>query len=72
MIITKNENGKLDIDLINTEIIVLLDRDVAGLNFVESIFNWDVVSSVKNGLWKFEDSSSVPSQALESPVEARQ
>ena len=54
MIITKTKDGKLDIDLSNTEISVLIGRDVAGLNFIQSLFNWDVVESVRNGLWRFE------------------
>ena len=55
MIITKTKDGKLDIDLSNTEISVLVGRDVAGLNFIESIFNWDVVGAVRNGHWKFDE-----------------
>lgn len=62
MIITKDDNGKLDINLIDTEILVHIDREIAGLNFIESLFNWDVVSSVRNGYWRFDKPSPAPLQ----------
>jgi len=54
MKITKDGNGKYEVDLASTKITVC-DKEVAGVNFVQHLFNPDVVSVVKKGEWDFID-----------------
>ncbi len=52
MKITKDGQGKYEVDLQGTKI-TIYDKEVAGFNFVQHLFNLEVVSSVKNGQWDF-------------------
>ena len=54
MKITKDGKGKYEVDLSDTKITVC-DKEVAGFNFAQNLFNPDVVSAVKNGQFDFVD-----------------
>ena len=54
MKITKDNDGKYIIDFENLKINVSDIIEFDSINFISDLFNDDVVSEVRNGLWLFE------------------
>lgn len=52
MKIIKDGQGKYEVDLTGTKI-TIHDKEVAGFNFVQHLFNPDMVSKISNGQWDF-------------------